>query len=85
MILKNNINNDYDSDPTANIDFDAVGGKSEKWIIIDKLGQNVKHTNPKEWEDKVKIETKAKNLRFDWKLSERVRRAWRDSNPRPIG
>lgn len=54
MNLKNDINNDYDSDPTANIDFDAVGGKSEKWKIIEKIGQNVKHSNPKEWEEKVK-------------------------------
>ncbi len=52
MSLKNNINNNYDSDPTANIDFDAVGGKSEIWKNLEKLGQkHVKHPKPQEEED----------------------------------
>ncbi len=50
----NHFNNHDGSDPTVNIDFDTVGGKSEIWKNIEKLGQYVKHSNPKEWEDKVK-------------------------------
>ena len=46
MSLKNNINNDYDSDPTADINFDAVGGKNQAWNILDDIGQNVEHLDP---------------------------------------
>ncbi|UCD13431.1 MAG: site-specific integrase [Thermoplasmatales archaeon] len=47
MNQKNNINQDYDSDPTANL-FDAVGGNKEKWKeILENIGQkHVKHLNP---------------------------------------
>ena len=49
MVLKNNINNHYDSDPTAY--YDAVGGKYKKWKLeletlsqkleIDQYGKNM--------------------------------------------
>lgn len=39
MVLKNNNNNDYDSDPTAYRD--AVGGKNQKWKLeIEKLSKS---------------------------------------------
>jgi len=46
LSLKNHINNNYYSDPTAFND--AVGGKQEKWKSLEKLSQkHMKHTIPK--------------------------------------
>ena len=46
MSLKNNINNDYDSDPTAFSN--AVGGQKQEWKqVLKKVGQNYfKHSDP---------------------------------------
>ena len=47
MIQKNDINDEHDLDPTANL-FDAVGGNSEKWKKIIQKEENKEMIKNKE-------------------------------------
>jgi integrase len=63
LTLKNNIYNNYDSYPTANINFCAVGGDNQEWNILDNICQTIKNLEPqKTGEDQVKQVYEIENI-----------------------